>query len=328
VALTAVRSTGYLDLHEVAQVAGVTEALVRQYVRDNTIPSSFYVTGGAGGRANQFAPIAVAVIELMKELGEFFGANSPLPKQIVQKVLPHLERVWREPELPAKLTVTHGELTVTAPLTFLARAKAKLDQRISSGSSPSFFTRRRRRPATKSITESDDDQRDTLHGIGIEPAEANSVGLCLALRPSLAVRRSHLAHASRPRADPSGPQWPRVHSRLSALCRKRPATLAQDSGLRARETRTRAPRAAPAAVAASSKNDIREEKRAMTFTDVEVRTRSTPTAAHLLCMGFEPREAKIDANGVKIIVFPGAARATLDAYLAAKAKIDAWLESQ
>ena len=122
--LAAVRSTAYLSKDELAQALGISEALVRQWTRDGTIPAHFYVRDD--DRAYKYAPITVALGELMLELGAFFGSNSPIPKAVARQVVPSLERAWQASGSPLRLTVTHGALEVRAPLTFVARAKEKL----------------------------------------------------------------------------------------------------------------------------------------------------------------------------------------------------------
>ena len=124
--LAAVRSTAYLTKDELAQALGISEALVRQWTRDGTIPEHFYHRSADGDRAYRYAPITVALGELMLELGAFFGTNSPIPKAVARQVVPSLERAWQESGSSVRLTVTHGALEVRAPLTFVARAKEKL----------------------------------------------------------------------------------------------------------------------------------------------------------------------------------------------------------
>jgi hypothetical protein len=43
--MSTMQQFAYLTKEELAEVAGVSEALVRQYTRDETIPSSFYHRG-------------------------------------------------------------------------------------------------------------------------------------------------------------------------------------------------------------------------------------------------------------------------------------------
>ena len=125
--LAAVRSTAYLTKDELAQALGIGEALVRQWTRDGTIPEHFYHRSADGDRAYRYAPITVALGELMLELGEFFGSNSPIPKAVARQVVPSLERAWQAPGAPkCDLRVSHGDLTVSARVGFVARAKEKL----------------------------------------------------------------------------------------------------------------------------------------------------------------------------------------------------------
>jgi hypothetical protein len=55
----------------------------------------------------------------------------------------------------------------------------------------------------------------------------------------------------------------------------------------------------------------------MTFTEIEVRTRSIVTAAALMLLGHEPIEVRRDPNGGQFR-FPPSAEADLRRYLAAK----------
>ena len=61
------------------------------------------------------------------------------------------------------------------------------------------------------------------------------------------------------------------------------------------------------------------------LTDVEVRTKSVPTAGHLLVLGFEPLGV-IVREGTRIVRFSSTAREALATYIAAKSKIDALLD--
>jgi excisionase family DNA binding protein len=121
--LTSTRSA-YLTKDELAQILGVSESLVRQWTRDGTIPPHFYARGD--GNAYSYSPIAVVLGEVMLELGQLFGQNSALPKQVIRQLVPQIELAWHEPERPARLTVFHDTLEVRAPLSFLTRAKEKL----------------------------------------------------------------------------------------------------------------------------------------------------------------------------------------------------------
>jgi hypothetical protein len=60
-------------------------------------------------------------------------------------------------------------------------------------------------------------------------------------------------------------------------------------------------------------------------TDTEVRTRSVPTAAALICAGFEPIRAIHRDHGGALLVFAPAARTPLDAFYNAKQRVDAML---
>lgn len=114
-----------LTKDEVAECLGVKETLIRQWTRDGTIPRTFYHQ--PDGHAFAYAPVTVALGELMLELGAFFGSHSTLPKLIVKQAVPALERAWQATDgLPAYLRVQHGGLEVHGELGCLARARNKL----------------------------------------------------------------------------------------------------------------------------------------------------------------------------------------------------------
>jgi hypothetical protein len=60
--------------------------------------------------------------------------------------------------------------------------------------------------------------------------------------------------------------------------------------------------------------------------NLEIRTRSVPTAAHLLILGFEPLGIVTHASGTKTFRFPPVAREVLERFLLAKQTLDAMLE--
>jgi len=57
--------------------------------------------------------------------------------------------------------------------------------------------------------------------------------------------------------------------------------------------------------------------------DVEVRTKSIPTAAHLISAGFEPLGTIPAGDGSMIIRFSPAARPALEQFLLTKQRLDA-----
>jgi len=59
--------------------------------------------------------------------------------------------------------------------------------------------------------------------------------------------------------------------------------------------------------------------------DLEVRTRSVPTAGHLLALGFEPLGIVMHASGTKTFRFSPAAREALERFLLAKQRLDVML---
>jgi hypothetical protein len=59
--------------------------------------------------------------------------------------------------------------------------------------------------------------------------------------------------------------------------------------------------------------------------DLEVRTRSVPTAGHLLAVGFEPLGIVTHPSGTKTFRFSPEAREALERFLLAKQRLDAML---
>jgi hypothetical protein len=59
--------------------------------------------------------------------------------------------------------------------------------------------------------------------------------------------------------------------------------------------------------------------------DLEVRTRSVPTAEHLLALGFEPLGVVTHPSGAKTFRFSPAAREALERFLLAKQRLDSML---
>jgi hypothetical protein len=59
--------------------------------------------------------------------------------------------------------------------------------------------------------------------------------------------------------------------------------------------------------------------------DLEIRTRSVPTAGHLLALGFQPLGIVTHPNGTKTFRFSPDAREALERFLLAKQKLDAML---
>jgi hypothetical protein len=60
--------------------------------------------------------------------------------------------------------------------------------------------------------------------------------------------------------------------------------------------------------------------------DLEVRTRSVPTAGHLLALGFEPLGVVMHPSGSKTFRFSPAAREALERFLLAKQRLDNMLK--
>jgi hypothetical protein len=59
--------------------------------------------------------------------------------------------------------------------------------------------------------------------------------------------------------------------------------------------------------------------------ELEIRTRSVPTAGHLLALGFEPLGVITHPSGTKTFRFSPAAREALERFLLAKQRLDAML---
>jgi len=62
--------------------------------------------------------------------------------------------------------------------------------------------------------------------------------------------------------------------------------------------------------------------------DLEIRTRSVPTAGYLLALGFEPLGIVTHPSGTKTFRFPPSAREALERFLLAKQRLDAMLEGR
>ena len=60
--------------------------------------------------------------------------------------------------------------------------------------------------------------------------------------------------------------------------------------------------------------------------DLEIRTRSVPTAGHLLALGFEPLGIVTHPSGTKTFRFSPDAREALERFLLAKQKLDAMVD--
>jgi hypothetical protein len=113
----------YLSKDELAELLGVSEAQVRQWTRDRVIPPHFYVR--QEGNSYSYAPICVALGELVLRLREHFGANSPLPVAIAVAAVPQLKQAWHS-SASSPLVVRHGGLEVRVDAAFLVSAKTKL----------------------------------------------------------------------------------------------------------------------------------------------------------------------------------------------------------
>src|SRR5262249_32272696 len=119
------RSSSYFSSHELADIAGCLEALVRQYRRDGTFPAHWYGSQG-------YAPVCLAMVEAMSELGLLFGENSPTPKEVAGAMAHKIEYAWQQSSDAASVmlhidaVVDGSSVTISGPMKFLARAKQKL----------------------------------------------------------------------------------------------------------------------------------------------------------------------------------------------------------
>jgi len=62
--------------------------------------------------------------------------------------------------------------------------------------------------------------------------------------------------------------------------------------------------------------------------DLEIRTRSVPTAGYLVALGFEPLGIVTHASGTKTFRFAPEAREALERFLLAKQRLDTMLEGR
>jgi hypothetical protein len=114
----------YFTSQELANIAGCREALVRQYRRDGVFPTNWYGPEG-------YAPVCLAMVEAVEELGLLFGENSPIPKDVARQTAHAIERAWQSPEaasvaLHIEANVDGSKVTISGPMQFLARARQKL----------------------------------------------------------------------------------------------------------------------------------------------------------------------------------------------------------
>jgi hypothetical protein len=63
-------------------------------------------------------------------------------------------------------------------------------------------------------------------------------------------------------------------------------------------------------------------------TELEIRTRSVPTAGYLVAVGFEPLGVVMHPSGTKTFRFSPDAREALERFLLAKQRLDAMLEGR
>jgi len=109
---------------ELADVVGTTETQIDQWVRDGVIPAHYYARGE--DRAYRFAPVTVAVCELMLELQSVYGVTSPRPKEIVKQFAPKLELAWQQPDSAVHVAVTAGPYELRGTTSAFSTARKKL----------------------------------------------------------------------------------------------------------------------------------------------------------------------------------------------------------
>jgi hypothetical protein len=111
---------------QLANVLDVTPRTIKQWTED-VFPPNVYTLTGRGQSAYEYSPRAAVIGQLMVDLGEVFGSNSPLPKRITEKVIAELDRLgWPSAGSRATLTVTLNGMEIRMPLAFLQTAHEKL----------------------------------------------------------------------------------------------------------------------------------------------------------------------------------------------------------
>jgi hypothetical protein len=111
---------------QLADVLDVTPRTIKEWT-SSVFPTSVYTLSGKGQSAYEYSPRAAVIGQLMVELGEVFGSNSPLPKRITEKVVAELDRLeWSAAGSKATLTVTLNNLEIRMSLGFLKVAQEKL----------------------------------------------------------------------------------------------------------------------------------------------------------------------------------------------------------
>lgn len=125
---------GCLSREELAALVGVAPSRVAQWTKDGTIPADWYYT--ADGNAYAYAPVTVTLGLLILELESFFGKSCPATKPAARRAAPTLRLYWETHPNPSDKVYAHvrvsedSDVELKLPLTFLARARAKLAARV------------------------------------------------------------------------------------------------------------------------------------------------------------------------------------------------------
>jgi hypothetical protein len=114
-----------LTREQLANVLGVTPRTIKEWTTTDLFPANFYTLTGRGQSSYEYSPRAAMIGQLVLELGDALGANSPLPRRIAEQVIAELDRLgW--PESRAVITVVTNGFEIRVPLTFLKTAREKL----------------------------------------------------------------------------------------------------------------------------------------------------------------------------------------------------------
>jgi len=110
-----------------AEATGLDVGNIKQMVGDGSIPRSFY-TFGDDRRSYLFCAATVALLALVRELHEHFGAQSRIPREVARQLSPDdLRRAWAD-GAPRQIRVTFDGVEVRIrKLGFLAVARERLE---------------------------------------------------------------------------------------------------------------------------------------------------------------------------------------------------------
>jgi hypothetical protein len=116
-----------LTREKLADFLGVTPRTIKQWTED-VIPRTCWTLAGRGQSNYEYSPRAAMIGQLMVELGDIFGSNSPLPKRITEQVVRELDRLGWPAERNVTLDLTLNGITMRVPMTFMQTAREKLAQ--------------------------------------------------------------------------------------------------------------------------------------------------------------------------------------------------------